>query len=72
MGTLQTGSLIVQWSPGLGKPTNLLDLHKGAATMAGAMSTFARTCFVCHCEERSDEAISDRGMGDCFASLAMT
>ena len=26
----------------------------------------------CHCEERSDEAISTRAMGDCFASLAMT
>jgi hypothetical protein len=27
---------------------------------------------VCHCEERSDEAISNLVMGDCFASLAMT
>jgi hypothetical protein len=26
----------------------------------------------CHCEECSDEAISTLGMGDCFASLAMT
>jgi hypothetical protein len=26
----------------------------------------------CHCEERSDEAISTLGMGDCPASLAMT
>ena len=26
----------------------------------------------CHCEERSDEAISTRRMRDCFASLAMT
>ncbi len=27
---------------------------------------------LCHCEERSNEAISTRAMGDCFASLAMT
>ncbi len=26
----------------------------------------------CHCEERSDEAISILGMVDCFALLAMT
>jgi hypothetical protein len=27
---------------------------------------------VCHCEERSDEAIPTVSMGDCFAALAMT
>jgi hypothetical protein len=27
---------------------------------------------LCHCEQRRDEAISIRGMGDYFASLAMT
>jgi prepilin-type N-terminal cleavage/methylation domain-containing protein len=27
---------------------------------------------LCHCEERSDEAISTVGRGDCFATLAVT
>jgi hypothetical protein len=31
-----------------------------------------RETAICHCEERSDEAISTLGMVDCFASLAMT
>ncbi len=35
--------------------------------VAGRMGTAK-----CHCEERSDEAISILGMVDCFASLAMT
>ena len=34
-------------------------------------SAFAER-LACHCDERGDEAISTPGVGDCFASLAMT
>jgi hypothetical protein len=32
----------------------------------------AQAVKLCHCEERSDEAISTPSAGDCFAPLAMT
>jgi hypothetical protein len=45
---------------------------KGLSTPIRANAKSPGRSHLCPCEERSDEAISTLGMGDCFASLAMT
>ena len=49
-----------------------MGLVKFATSAAQSKRKVAWRSHACHCEERSDEAISTPSKGDCFASLAMT
>ena len=57
------------------KRHSLPDSAPDASPCAGMGAANAQSLgrsHLCHCEERSDEAISSPSRGDCFAALAMT
>jgi hypothetical protein len=49
-----------------------LSQPSAGAALTRANAELLGRSHLCHCEERSDEAISTPSRGDCFASLAMT